>query len=136
MKINLFRTVEKTDKYTIGRLYIEEPNYQFACYIVEDTERVTKVKGKTAIPRGEYQITITHSQRFDRELPILLNVPNFTGVRIHAGNDNEDTEGCLLPNFAYRGKGNGALSKMAETALLQIIKDAIDKGEKVFIEIS
>jgi len=56
----------------------------------------TKIYGKTAIPRGYYRMTVSMSNRFKRLMVELLNVPQFTGVRIHAGNTHEDTEGCPL----------------------------------------
>lgn len=76
----------------------------YACFALEDELRevpgqpVTawKVPGQTAIPAGRYQIQITPSARFLRDLPILLNVPGFSGVRIHPGNGPLETEGCIL----------------------------------------
>lgn len=85
-----------TAETTIGSLYIDG---KFECYILEDRYRLPgtpKVYGKTAIPCGEYLVQITASPKFKRDLPLLLNVPNYTGVRIHTGNDADDTEGCLL----------------------------------------
>ena len=39
--------------------------------------------GKTAIPSGQYEVTVTWSARFSRPLPLLLRVPDFEAVRIH-----------------------------------------------------
>lgn len=82
-----------TDDVTVGELYL---NNEFYCYTLEDAVRPTKIYGKTAIPRGRYKVEITHSPRFRTHLPLLINVPNYVGVRIHAGNTALDTEGCLL----------------------------------------
>ena len=60
-----------------------------------------KIKGRTAIPVGSYDLVITYSNRFKRLMPHILNVPGFTGVRIHAGNTHEDTEGCVLVGTGY-----------------------------------
>jgi len=83
----------KTDNETIGELYV---NGKFECYTLEDVERVVKIKNETAIPKGKYKLIITYSNRFKRNLPLLLNVPNFEGIRIHSGNTNHDTQGCIL----------------------------------------
>lgn len=77
----------------------------FECFGLEDQLReqqgqpVTawKVPGQTAIPSGRYCVQLTYSARFKRRLPLLLDVPGFTGIRIHPGNTIEDTAGCLLP---------------------------------------
>jgi len=87
--------VAKKETYTIGKL---STGAGYLCDILEDRVRTgKKVKGTTAIPEGEYEIILTMSNRFKRMLPLLLNVPNFEGVRLHAGNSEHDTEGCLLP---------------------------------------
>jgi hypothetical protein len=81
---------------TIGELYLDDA---FQCYTLEDVVRVpgaSKVYGKTAIAAGIYNVVITMSNRFKRLLPLLLNVPEFEGVRIHPGNTSKDTDGCLL----------------------------------------
>jgi len=78
---------------TIGELLIEG---EWFCFTLEDVERPEKIPGETAIPTGRYALVITHSQRFDMNLPLLLNVPGFTGIRIHAGNTDADTRGCIL----------------------------------------
>jgi len=92
MKINVKR-LHKTDNSTIGELTIDG---KFECYTLEDKERDVKIKGETAIPKGTYKVIINQSNRFKRLLPLLINVPNFEGVRIHPGNSNHDTEGCIL----------------------------------------
>lgn len=58
-----------------------------------------KIAGKTAIPEGRYAVAVTFSPRFKRWLPLLLHVPMFEGIRIHAGNSAEDTAGCILPGM-------------------------------------
>ena len=92
MKLNLKR-LHKTNNSTIGELSIDN---KFECYVIEDVERQEKVFGKTAIPKGTYEVVITMSNRFKKPLPLLLNVPNYEGVRIHTGNTALDTEGCLI----------------------------------------
>ncbi len=92
MKITVKR-IHKTDISTIGELYIDGI---FECYTLEDIEREVKIKCETAIPKGTYKVIINQSNRFKKLMPLLLNVPNFEGVRIHSGNTNHDTEGCIL----------------------------------------
>lgn len=82
-----------TKSYTHGQLSID--NVYF-CETMEDEEKAVKVNGKTAIPCGHYKVIVDMSTRFKRLMPLLLNVPNFEGVRIHSGNTAEDTEGCIL----------------------------------------
>ena len=92
MKIEVKR-LHRTSNSTIGELTIDG---KFECYTLEDVERDVKIKGETAIAKGTYKVIINQSNRFKRLLPLLISVPNFEGVRIHAGNSNHDTEGCIL----------------------------------------
>jgi hypothetical protein len=89
----LLKRIHKTDVSTIGELYVDGI---FQCYTLEDIERDVKIKSETAIAKGKYKVMITLSNRFKKYMPLLLNVPNFEGVRIHSGNTNHDTEGCIL----------------------------------------
>ena len=82
---------------TPGKLYIDG---EFFCYTLEDLVRIDiKVYGQTAIPASEYLVLLNHSEKFGRILPLLLNVPMFTGIRIHKGNRIGDTLGCILVGF-------------------------------------
>lgn len=94
MRLVLLRNVF-TDKSTIGDLLIDG---NFFCYTLEDVVRLPnqKIYGKTAISTGKYEVVLSMSNRFKKLLPELLNVPNFTGVRMHGGNTSEDTEGCIV----------------------------------------
>jgi len=112
MQITIKR-LHKTDTSTIGELLIDG---LFECYTLEDVERTVKIKNETAIPKGTYKVIINESNRFKRLLPLLLNVPNFEGVRIHSGNSNHDTEGCILVGQTiqanYIGQSRKAFDKL------------------------
>ncbi len=138
----LLQRVAKRDKYTIGKLYI---NDQYFCDTLEDTDRgltqsmteqqikSKKVYGETAIPTGIYRVIISYSNRFKKQMPLLLNVPGFAGIRIHTGNTEKDSLGCILV-----GK-NKAVGKVLESRdtynkLFSILQKA-DKKETIKITI-
>lgn len=89
----LLKRRKSSAKSTQGTLYL---NGKFECHTLEDVVRPVKIKGETAIPAGTYKVIVNRSNRFKRLLPLLIDVPNFEGVRIHPGNKAEDTEGCIL----------------------------------------
>ena len=120
MKLTLKR-IFKGEKYTIGKLYIDG---EYFCETLEDAIRDVKVYGETAIPSGTYKVTITLSPRFRRWLPLLHDVPNFEGVRIHRGNTAEDTHGCILVG-QNKVKGQVVNSAYTEIELMKRLK-----GEK------
>jgi hypothetical protein len=122
-----------TDRSTIGELAV---NGKFESYILEDHFPIpyVKVPGQTCIPLGRYEVIINHSQRFGMDMPLLLNVPGFEGVRIHPGNKADDTEGCLLPGQS-RGVDVVNSSRAAFNILFPKIKSALAKGETVHITV-
>jgi hypothetical protein len=133
MKLKLKREASSAVS-TIGRLEVDG---NFECYTVEDVEREgqPKVHGQTAIRRGTYRVIVTMSSRFHRALPLLVDVPDFAGVRIHPGNTAADTEGCILPGRRIAGDGVSE-SRLAFEALFAKIRTAIAAGEDVTIEIT
>jgi hypothetical protein len=130
MNIKLIRKQLNKDE-TIGEMYVDG---EFECYTLEDAVRESKVAGVTAIPYGTYNITVTYSPRFGRYLPLLHDVPNFTGVRIHAGNTHKDTEGCILVG-TKEGKHSILDSRKAFAKLYNKIVYAGQQGKKVTLEI-
>ena len=129
MKLQLVRNTFGAES-TIGELFRDG---QFECFTLEDTVRAVKIPGKTAIPAGTYEVTVNFSPHFGRPLPLLLDVPEFEGVRIHPGNRPQDTEGCILVG---RTKGADFVgeSRLAFDALFPQIQAAVAQG-KVTIEI-
>jgi hypothetical protein len=94
VKLTLLRSFPE-ENCTIGDLFIDG---QWFCHTLEDVVRAdgVKIPGETAIPAGTYKVQITWSPRFSRELPLVVDVPGFYGIRIHPGNKATDTEGCIL----------------------------------------
>jgi hypothetical protein len=113
MHLTLRRASSDTHR-TFGELLIDGV---FECYTLEDSIRPKKIPGKTAIPAGQYAVALTWSERFQTKLPLVIGVPGFEGIRIHAGNTEADTEGCILVG-KDRTKDRIIASRLALAALL------------------
>jgi hypothetical protein len=130
MQLQVNRT-RKSNIFTGGVMLI---NGRFFCYVCEDVVRNKKIAGVTAIPAGRYQVVITYSPRFRRNLPLLLKVPNFEGIRIHNGNNANHTEGCLLLGKTQTPDGVGQ-SRAAMAEFMPILSKALESGD-VWLSIS
>jgi hypothetical protein len=105
-----------TSKSVISNVYL---NGEYFGYILEDVIRDKKIKHETAIDAGIYKVILTHSNRFNRIMPLLLNVPNFSGVRLHGGNTHKDTSGC--PMIAKNRINDNMIQGSLEKELTKII---------------
>lgn len=135
MKLTLIRD-HFSPVATTGRLFVDG---RFECFTLEDCDRRLdeggeKLYGQTAIPAGTFKIDITESPRFKRRLPILLDVPGFSGVRIHIGNYADDTEGCILVGLSRTGDFIGR-SRLAFSRLFALLEAAIEGGDSITLEI-
>lgn len=121
---------------TIGLLYI---NKQIVCFTLEDKVReipdtpveAWKVPKETAIPKGEYKVSLNYSNRFKKVLPILHEVPGFTGIRIHSGNSHSDTEGCILVGNATNHTDFVSDSRAAMRRVMELLEGQSDITIKV-----
>jgi hypothetical protein len=121
----LSKRIYKAPTYTISHLYIDGVKF---CDVLEDVVRAdgVKVYGETSIPSGTYKVILNVSNRFKCLMPLLLNVPNFEGIRIHSGNTDKDTHGCLLVGV-NSVKGKVIESKKTFAALMEVLKAAKDE---------
>lgn len=123
--------------FTLGRLMVGGLQFGYTC---EDVDRELevyperKIHGQSAIPRGRYRLTTSASQRFGKIMPILLDIPGFSGVRIHGGNTAADTEGCPLLGRVrtHNGVANCA-ERVAE--LICTIIDAEASGNQCWLTV-
>lgn len=137
MKLKLIR-VHGTEGFTEGKLYIDDV---FECYTVEDEDRHLeaggiKIPAVTAIPKGSYEVVLSMSPRFKRILPEVLNVPGFTGVRIHSGNSSKDSEGCILVGSSNDRNDDDWIggSKVALSQLMVKLA-TVTSGTKVYLDV-
>ena len=105
-----------------------------ARYSRKSGKKARKVAGHTAIPEGSYPVVLTYSPRFKRWLPLLLSVPNFEGIRIHAGNYPDDTQGCILVG-ENKFEGMVVNSRIWLQRLIDAMEAARDRGESIWITI-
>ena len=158
MKLTLTRHTFESD-YTAGKLFV---NAEYFCDTLEppsrnihiDIRKINDVdhrlavvnqvlsaknrfgKGKVAIPTGAYIVKMSPSEKFKGMRPFLLSVPGFSGIMFHEGNTHNQTLGCILVGKATADKSRLINSRTALKRLLDIIKYAEKKGEKVMLSLS
>lgn len=122
---------------TIGKLWVDGEPF---CETLEDLPHATKIEGETRIPAGIYKVALTESPSakagklwspYSGNLPLIENVPGFEGVRIHAGNTDRDTRGCILVGHWVGGEYLSG-SRPVLTALMEKMLDA----DKIELEIT
>ena len=153
MKI-LVNRIYNCPTYCISHVYVDG---KYVCDAIEDTDRgITKdmptaeiakkkVYGKTAIPRGEYDVKLTFSpkfasrtwgKRYSGKVPQIMDVPCFSGVRLHPGNYASDVKGCLAVGY-NKVAGQVVQSTQCFYDLMDnYIVPATKRGEKITISIT
>lgn len=131
---------ENTSLFCHGRLYLatdgattDDLGECLLCDTIEPPVRPKSdfLRGKTAIPAGTYDLVLTRSPRFGRLLPLVVDVPGMSGIRIHRGNTVADTRGCILPG-RYVGHGRVVDSTPRE---LDIVRMMLDNSDGADIEV-
>ena len=138
---NIIRRRQTKNDTTFGQWFIDGV---FECHTLEDAVRevdgepvhLWKIDGDTAIPSGRYRLSLEFSPRFGADTITVHDVPGFEGVRVHAGNDAGDTEGCPIVgdhiNTAARTISGGAVRGVLKRLKAKIAA-AIAAGEDVWL---
>jgi len=95
-----------------GHLYIDGKLY---CDTLERTSK--------AIQPLIYAVQVTQSPKFKRLLPLVMNVPGRTGIRIHRGSRPEHSQGCIL------------VASDVEQSITQLLLTAQREREEIRLEI-
>lgn len=111
------------------------------CFALEDELREQpgvpvaqwKIAKVTAIPAGDFALQLVDSPKHGKETMRLVGVPGFEFIDIHGGNNEGDTEGCIITGTELdrEGKIPGGKSKPALTALRAILVPWLKVGEEV-----
>lgn len=125
---------------TLGALFranTDDPVRKFICYTLEDRHREVKVPGETRIPAGVYEIKLQTAGRmapkYAQKYPwhqhgmlCLQEVPNFTGIFIHPGENDKHTEGCILT-------GDWQRQNVTKAGLL---KESMDAYKRLYLQMT
>lgn len=145
MKIDIYRYSSQSQT-TLGALLIDG---KFECYTLEDCFRKEKIKHKTRISKGSYRITLRefgghyerYKEKFEGHKGMLWvrDVPYFTDILIHIGNDKDDTSGCILVNNEVNNNrtdsGKGTNSTQAYLSMYFKVLKALESGDGVKLDI-
>ena len=130
------------DNFTLSHLAIDGIRFAPGPYILEDKVREVaggmpvatwKIPKETAIPVGRYRVEINMSARFVKRMIQLMDVPGYSGIRVHAGNTSHDTDGCMVTGKERDEKhGEVSGSRQALALLFPRVDSALQHGEPVW----
>lgn len=141
MEIKIVRSEFESDR-SLGKLYI---NDKFFCYTLEDTDRGLtkdmkkedirriKVAKRTCVPYGRYRVILSYSTKLKRYLPLILDIPEYRGIRIHKGSDVQWSSGCPLVGTGRKGNKLTGIND-AEKALIKLL-DSVNHTQAIYITI-
>ena len=108
-------------KAVYGQLSFEMRNREYA---LETFSMPSLENADYLIPAGTYPVERTWSPRFKKFLPLIENVPDREGIRIHRGSLPEHSKGCILLDLAGMSNINilfNQLENEDEKAQIEII---------------
>ena len=111
-----------TGKAVTGKINIPSTDVTHVCPTLENADFL--------IPAGTYPLKRTWSPKFKKNLPILENVPDREGIRIHKGTLPEHSQGCILTDLAGMAYINVMFNRVAQR------KELFDEDEEICIEIT
>jgi hypothetical protein len=149
MKLEVLR-INSSDDFTSGILFdVSNNKRKFLAYTLEDEHRDQKVMHETRVPAGRYRITLQEAGRFHTKYKskfaskgadwwkgsiLVNNVPNFTGILWHIGNQESATSGCLLLGLDQKESNWVGSSTAAFEKVYPIVRDAVLSGDPVWVE--
>jgi len=138
--VNIVTYRDYKNHHTDGEVFIDGEHF---CHSLEDIGRPhgVKIPGETCIPEAAYNVAITRSTRWHKDMMLLYNCDDgcirlgdteYSGIRPHGGNTIADTHGC--PLVAYNSDGKGRIWDRASDRLLEIVRAVIDDSGSVIWE--
>lgn len=77
----------------------------------------------SSIPEGRYHCVKHWSRKFPYDHLMLMDVPNRSGILLHAGNGPESTSGCILIARGFTSdRGLTATSRAAVDTLMEEVR--------------
>ena len=142
IRVNLVPDSSNKQGYTEGEFYTHNG---YLCDTLEDTVRdmnadgdlldeyEEKIMDRTAIPYAIYELVVTFSPKFKRDMVLVKDVKHFSGVRLHWGRSNKNTSGCPLLGKKY---AEGKLNNIGMTdKVVEMVSNLTESGHRVFLEI-
>lgn len=129
MRIKVVRTYPKTD-YIIGNMYVDG---EWFCNTLE-RPWLNNQPQVSAIPTGTYIVYLTYSAKFSRILPLVMDVPRRSGIRIHAANKVSELQGCIAVG-ENKVKGMVLNSRKYENDLVKKMQMAKNRQDTITLEI-
>ena len=141
----ILRRIKQTETYRYGILSVDGNEKEPVCFTLENGEL------QKTVPAGTYQLKLKKvktplTEKYQNKYPWftwhveLQDVPNATGVYIHIGNTEADTDACILlgetcamnpPTPAgHIGNSTAAFSKW-----YTVIRSSLERGGKADITI-
>lgn len=134
------------EDFSDGLLFVDG---EFMCHTIGDEKRAEKVIGETRIPLGRYKIELRveggfhqkylnkFGSNFHKGMLWVKNVPKFEYILIHIGNTDDDTDGCILVGMSNNADEQGFIGQSTDayTKIYPIIRDAILKGDEVYLNV-
>jgi hypothetical protein len=115
---------------TIGELFINEV---FLGYTLELPWRDNQ-HNISCVPEGTYPIQMFPAEHWHRSVPVVMNVPNRSGIEMHVANYAKDVLGCIGFGFTKAPDFIGDSINAIEI-LYRNISAALGVKEEVTIEI-
>ena len=90
----------------------------------------------SCIPEGRYALRKRFTSKHGLHV-FVVDVPGRSGILIHPANyAKTELRGCIAPVHELTGAGSGRQSRLANERLKDLVLDALEKGEKVYLNIS